>query len=129
MTTNRLEVYECEFCGNIVELIHGGGAELVCCGQRMTLLPGKNEDQGKEKHVPVVQDTDTGLKVTVGSVAHPMEAEHYIEMIELVTDTGTHKAFLKPGQAPEALFCNCTAEKVFLVREYCTVHGLWSAKL
>ena len=122
----QLQVYKCELCGNIVEVLHGGGGELVCCGQPMKLFVENTTDAAKEKHVPVVEKTDKGYKVTVGSVAHPMEEKHYIEWIEIVDESGTaYRQFLKPGQAPSAVFC-VDSPKV-TAREYCNLHGLWKA--
>ena len=123
--TNRLEVYKCEICGNIVEVLHAGAGELVCCGQPMKLQAEKTEDQGKEKHVPVVENIEKGLKVKVGSIPHPMEENHYIEWIEIVTDSVIERKFLKPGEVPEAEF-EVTGD-ISLVREYCSVHGLWKS--
>jgi len=120
-----LNVYRCEVCGNMVELVHSGGGELVCCGQPMKLLAENSSDGAKEKHVPVVDKTADGYKVMVGSVAHPMEAVHYIEWIELLADGIAYRAFLKPGDKPEASFC-VKASKVS-AREYCNKHGLWKA--
>ncbi len=121
--TGKLEVYKCEICGNIVEVLHEGKGQLVCCGQPMKLLEEKTEEQGKEKHVPVVEKTEKGIKVKVGSVPHPMEEKHYIEWIEVVTNTGALHKFLKPGDAPEAEFE--TKDAIVQVREYCSIHGLW----
>ena len=123
----RLEVYECEICGNIVEVLTGGGGELVCCGQPMTLLDAKTADEGKEKHVPVIEKTADGAKVmvTVGGVPHPMEEKHYIEWIELIVGDKAYRQFLNPGDAPEATF-TIKAEQVS-AHEHCTVHGLWKA--
>ena len=121
--TEKLRVYKCEICGNIVELLHSGGGQLVCCGQPMKLLEGKTEEQGKEKHVPVVEKIGKGVKVKVGSVLHPMEEKHYIEWIEVVTDTRVLRKFLKPTDKPEAEFE--TKEEIIQVREYCSIHGLW----
>ena len=119
----RLEVYKCEICGNIVEVIHGGGGELVCCGQPMTLLKENTVDAATEKHVPVIEKISDGYKVSVGSVAHPMEEAHYIEWIELMANGQAYRQFLNPGDKPEAIFkieaTNVTA------REYCNLHGLW----
>lgn len=120
-----LEVYKCELCGNIVEVVHGGGAALNCCGQDMKQLIENTVDAAKEKHVPVIEKIDGGYKVTVGSVAHPMEEKHYIEWIELVADGKAYRQFLAPGQAPEAFF-SLTASSV-TAREFCNLHGLWSA--
>lgn len=122
----RLQVYKCELCGNVVEVLNGGGGELVCCGQPMNLLDAKTADTGKEKHVPVVEKTNTGFKVTVGSVPHPMEEAHFIQWIELIDDSGkAYRQFLKPGQAPEAVFC--VDAKTVTVREHCNLHGVWKA--
>jgi superoxide reductase len=121
----KLEIYKCEVCGNIVEVLHGGKGGLVCCGQPMKLYEANTVDAAKEKHVPVVQKTSTGVKVSVGSVPHPMEAEHYIEWIEVVADGEAYRRFLKPGDAPEAEFDIQAAE--ITARAYCNLHGLWKA--
>ncbi|MBN1319730.1 MAG: desulfoferrodoxin [Thermoleophilia bacterium] len=119
----KLEIYKCEVCGNIVEVVHGSFGELVCCGQPMVLMTENTVDAAKEKHVPVVEKTDDGWKVKVGSVAHPMEESHYIEWIELIADGKAYRQFLEPGQAPEATFKIEAAEVT--AREYCNLHGLW----
>jgi superoxide reductase len=119
----RLEVYKCALCGNIVQVLDSGDGELVCCGEAMELLGENTVDASKEKHVPIIERVSGGIKVTVGSVLHPMEAKHYIEWIELIADGKAYREFLKPGQAPEALFV-VTASNV-TVREYCNMHGLW----
>jgi superoxide reductase len=121
----RLEVYKCDLCGNIIEVLHGGAGELVCCGQPMNLLAENTVDAAKEKHVPVVEKTSEGVKVSVGSVAHPMEAKHYIEWIEIIADGKSYRQFLNPGEAPEATF-TVDAEDV-TAREYCNLHGHWKA--
>lgn len=118
-----LEIYKCETCGNIVELFHVGGGELVCCGSPMTLQVANTVDASKEKHVPVIERGDGTITVKVGSIAHPMESVHYIEWIELIADGKVYRAMLKPGDAPEATFA-VTAEKV-TAREFCTLHGHW----
>ncbi|OKY75693.1 MAG: desulfoferrodoxin [Desulfobulbaceae bacterium DB1] len=124
--TKQLQVYKCEVCGNIVEVLHAGAGELVCCGQPMKHLVENTVDASKEKHVPVIEKIDGGYKVKVGSVAHPMEEKHYIEWIDLVIDGNTvQRTFLKPGAAPEASFK--TSAKDVAAREYCNVHGLWRA--
>jgi superoxide reductase len=119
----RLEVYKCELCGNMVEVLHGGEGELVCCGEAMVLLKENTVDAAKEKHVPVVEKVDGGVKVKVGDVAHPMEEKHYIEWIEIIVDGKAHRQFLNPGEAPEATF-QIEADTV-VAREYCNLHGLW----
>ncbi len=124
-TKDTNEVYKCSVCGNIVEVIHVGGGDLVCCDKPMELLEARTEDQGKEKHVPVVEKTEGGVKVKVGDVPHPMEEEHFIEWIQVIADGRSYRKFLKPGDAPEAEFC-VKAESIE-VREYCNVHGLWKS--
>lgn len=123
---NQYEIYKCIHCGNIVEVLHAGGGDLVCCGEPMKLMKEGTSDGAKEKHVPVIEKTANGYKVTVGSVAHPMEEKHWIEWIELVADGVSYKKFLKPGEAPEAEFC-IKADKV-VAREYCNLHGHWKAE-
>ena len=119
----KLQVYKCAKCGNIVEVLHGGAGELVCCGEPMELLDEKTADASTEKHVPVIEKIDGGYKVKVGSVPHPMEEKHYIEWIELLADGKAYRQFLKPGKPAEAVF-NVKATTVS-AREYCNVHGLW----
>lgn len=122
--TERLEVYKCDKCGNIVEVLYAAAGRLVCCGEEMTLMEVKTEAQeGKEKHVPVVEKTDSGVRVKVGSVPHPMLDEHYIEWIQVVTNSKVLRKFLAPGEAPEAEFE--TSEEIAYAREYCNIHGLW----
>ena len=121
--TEKLQIYKCEVCGNIVEMLHAGAGQMVCCGQPMTLFKENSTDAAKEKHVPVIEKTATGFKVKVGSVAHPMEEKHYIEWIEVIADGKAYRKFLNPGEAPEATF-ELKAEKV-TAREYCNLHGPW----
>jgi superoxide reductase len=121
--TEKLEIYKCEACGNIVEVVHAGGGELVCCGEPMKLFKENTVDAAKEKHVPILEKVDGGYKVMVGSVAHPMEEKHYIEWIELIADGKAYRQFLNPGEAPEAFF-KIDADQV-TAREYCNIHGLW----
>jgi len=120
------QVYKCNICGNIIEINVVGGGPLVCCGQPMQLLKENTTDASLEKHVPVIEKTKNGFKVTVGSVPHPMEEKHYIQWIELIADGKSYKEFLKPGMKPEAEFC-VRASKV-IAREYCNLHGLWRAE-
>lgn len=123
-----MEVYKCEVCGNIVEMLHGGDGELVCCDEPMKLMKENTVDAAKEKHVPVLERVDSGIKVKVGSVAHPMEAEHYIEWIELVVDGHVCRHQLKPGDAPETVF-TCACDAKVTAREYCNKHGLWKGEM
>lgn len=122
---NTLEIYKCNACGNIVEVVHAGGGDLVCCGETMKLMAENTVDAAKEKHVPVVEKTANGFLVKVGSVAHPMEEKHYIEWIEIIADGKTYRQALTPGMAPEATFC--VDAKTVVAREYCNLHGLWKA--
>jgi len=122
----KLEIYKCMVCGNIVEVLHAGVGELVCCGQPMKELVAKTADEGKEKHVPVIEKIDSGFKVKVGSVPHPMEEKHYIEWLELLADGKAYRQFLKPTDAPEAIF-NIQASEV-TAREHCNIHGLWKGE-
>jgi len=123
--TKRLQIYKCEICGNIVEVLHEGVGQLVCCGQPMKLQEEKTEEQGREKHLPVIEKTDKGIKVKVGAVTHPMEEKHYIEWIEVIADARVYRKFLSPGDSPEADFV-IAPEKVE-AREYCSIHGLWKS--
>ncbi len=124
--TELRQVYRCNICGNIVEVIHTGVGQLVCCGQPMELLKEKTEDVGLEKHVPVIERIGNKVKVKVGSVPHPMEEKHYIEWIEMIADGISCRKFLKPGEKPEGEF-ETTAQEIE-AREYCNIHGLWKTK-
>lgn len=123
--TKLKEVYKCNICGNIVEVLHTGEGELVCCGQQMELLIEEREDVGEEKHVPVIEKLEEGgLRIKIGSLPHPMEKEHYMEWIEINTIDGkSGKKFLKPKDSPKADFY--TKFEVKSVRAYCNIHGLW----
>lgn len=122
--TKRKEIYKCAVCGNIVEVLHCGNGELVCCGKPMALMSENTTDGAKEKHVPVVEKIEGGYKVTVGSALHPMEPEHHIEWIELRCKGGSvMRKHLTPGDAPMAIFK--TDAKEVCAREYCNLHGLW----
>ncbi|MBA4388296.1 MAG: desulfoferrodoxin [Verrucomicrobia bacterium] len=124
--TKQLEVYKCSVCGNMVEVIHENAGTLTCCSKAMILQSENTTDASKEKHVPVIEKLANGVKVSVGSVPHPMEAKHYIEWIELVYDNKVLLQLLKPGDAPAAFFEGVKADKV-TAREYCNLHGLWKA--
>lgn len=121
--TIKNQVYKCAVCGNIVEMIHTGAGTLVCCGQPMNLQEANTVDAAVEKHVPVIEKTDSGYKIKVGEVAHPMTEEYFIEWIELIVDNEVMRVDLKPGDASEAVFVT-SAEKV-TARAYCNLHGLW----
>jgi superoxide reductase len=125
--TKLNELYKCELCGNIVEIAHTGDGELVCCAKPMKLLIAGATDGAREKHVPVIEKIEDGYLVKIGSVAHPMLPEHYIEFIEVMTDDGrVGRKYLKPGDKPEAKF-TCKAG-IISAREYCNIHGLWEKK-
>ena len=121
--TQQKQIYKCNICGNIVEVLHNGAGELVCCGQPMELLNEKNKDEGLEKHVPVIEKTEKGILVKIGSIPHPMEQTHYIEWIEIITDGEYCRKFLSPGDKPEAEF-EIKAKNI-KAREHCNIHGLW----
>ena len=122
---NKLEIYKCAACGNIVEVLHGGDGALVCCGAPMKLMVENTVDASREKHVPVIERGNGFVTVKVGSIPHPMEESHYIEWIEIIADGKAYRQFLQPGDAPEATF-PISAKKV-TAREYCNLHGQWSA--
>jgi len=122
--TERNQIYRCNICGNIIQVLHEGAGELVCCGQPMELLKENTVDASLEKHVPVIEKTKNGIKVKIGSVPHPMEEKHYIEWIQLIVGNMTYRQYLRPGDAPEAEFCVQQAGEV-IAREYCNLHGLW----
>ena len=120
----RNQIYKCELCGQIVEVVIGG-TKLKCCGSNMALLDENTVDAAVEKHVPVVEKTATGIKVKVGEVAHPMADDHYIQWIEVIAGDSVLRTHLSPGDAPEAEFC--IADEDYIVREYCNLHGHWKA--
>lgn len=125
----KLEVYKCEICGNIVEVLHGGKGQLVCCGKPMILLKEKETEEGNEKHLPVVERKDNGISVKIGSIPHPMEEKHHIEWIEMITKDGrTFKKFLHAGDTPLSTF-EVAFEHIDSVREHCNIHGLWAIKV
>ena len=121
-----LDVYKCKLCDNIVEVVNAGGGVLSCCGQNMVQMTENTVDAAKEKHVPVLEETADGYTIKVGSVAHPMTAEHYIQWVELIMGSKVYREFLQPGQEPQASFKIDKKEKP-VAREYCNLHGLWKA--
>lgn len=123
--TKRLEIYKCDVCGNIVEMLHEGKGQLVCCNQPMKLFKENTVDASREKHVPVVEKMDGQVKVKVGSAPHPMEEKHFIEWIEMIVGDKVYRQFLKPGEAPEAVFP--PGAEGGTAREYCNIHGLWKS--
>jgi len=123
--TELNDIYKCVACSRIVEVVNAGSGTLTCHDQPMVLQKENTVDASKEKHVPVIEKTASGIKVKIGAVPHPMEEKHYIEMIEVIADGVSYKKFLKPGDKPEAEFCIQAAQVT--AREYCTLHGLWKA--
>jgi len=124
--TNKKEIYKCEICGNIVEILHTGVGTLVCCGQAMKLMKEKTKEEGNEKHIPIIKNNEEGVNVKVSSVSHPMTKEHYIEWIEISTKNGESKKFLSPDDKPEVNFP--VKNKKVKAREYCNIHGLWRSE-
>lgn len=136
--TKLNQIYKCNVCGNMVEMVHEGAGQLVCCGEPMQLMEEKTQDQGlassvktmaaEEKHMPAIEATENGIKVKIGSVPHPMEGEHYIEWIEIIFNGKAGKKFLNPNDAPEVEFEFVKTPDNITVRAYCNIHGLWRAE-
>lgn len=126
--TEKFDINHCEICGNIIEVVHDGAGQLVCCGQPMIPKPELTKEQeGKEKHIPIIEKTSEGVKVKIGSIEHPMNEEHYIEWIEIITNDGKlHRKLLTHNDKPEATF-KINNETGFKIREYCSIHGLWKS--
>lgn len=127
--TNLLEIYKCDICGNMVEMVHAGGGQLVCCGQPMRLCGENTTDAAVEKHIPVIEKHDDSVRITVGSVAHPMTAEHYIEWIELLMNGRLLRQKLEPDDEPVAIFDGLDMDEAEIAaRAYCNLHGLWKSE-
>lgn len=123
----RSDVLVCQHCGIMVEALRAGEGTLNCCNEPMRQLTANTVDAAREKHVPIIQQIDGGIKVTVGSVLHPMEEKHWIEFIEVLADGKVYRQYLSPGDAPEAFF-PVTATTVS-AREHCNLHGLWKGDM
>jgi superoxide reductase len=121
--TSLNQMYKCELCGNMSEMTHPGDGELFCCTSQMKLMEEKSDEAGLEKHLPLVENDGSIVRVTIGSILHPMEEIHYIEWIELLADGIAYRKYLKPGEAPIAEFC--LSSVITSARAYCNVHGLW----
>ena len=121
------QIYKCNICGNIIEVLHSGVGQLVCCNQEMELLIPKTKDIGNEKHLPVITRTNTDIKVKVGSISHPMEEDHYIEYVEIISEDGLCRQSLKPGDKAEINLKVKKNDKV-RARAYCNIHGLWGTE-
>jgi len=127
MIKEKNEIYKCKHCGNIVEAVHTGAGELVCCGEPMQqATENTQEEVATEKHIPVVEKNGDVLKITIGSVEHPMDEDHYIEWIEVISGPTVHRRYLKPGDEPKTNFI--CRQGQFTVRAHCNLHGLWSTK-
>ncbi len=124
--TEKLQVYKCEACGNVVEVLHAAGGTLACCDQAMKMYEANSTDAATEKHVPVVAKDGSTVTVTVGSVPHPMADDHYIEWIELLVGSAVYRVDLSPGDEPEATFEGVNVDSVS-ARAYCNKHGLWKS--
>ena len=122
-----MKFYVCEHCGNIVTKLTSAGVPIQCCGEPMKLLEAGVTDAAVEKHVPAVTVDGNLVKVVVGSVVHPMAEEHHIAWIALETERDAYIHWLKPGEAPEAVFALAEGQKAVAVYEYCNLHGLWKA--
>ena len=121
----HMNIYRCKHCGNIIVKLHDSNVPVQCCGEDMELLVANTTDAAQEKHVPSVKKDGQSIAVTVGSVEHPMQPEHYIEWILIETKKGYQVQFLNPGGKPTATFT--TSEEVVAIYEYCNLHGLWKA--
>ena len=121
--------FRCLSCGNIIGVIKDGGGPLVCCGQPMQEIKANTTDAAQEKHVPGVTIHDRTIEVNVGSVAHPMLAEHWIEWIHLETKKGAQMAHLQPGDTPKAVFVLAPGDEAIAAYAYCNLHGLWKKEL
>lgn len=124
--TNKF--YICRHCGNLIGMVHDAGVPMVCCGQKMEALVPNTVDASNEKHVPVVEIDGDLVNVKIGSVEHPMEPEHFIQWVYVLTEQGGQRKNLQPGQAPAVSF-NLNGDKALAVYEYCNLHGLWMTKL
>ena len=121
--------FVCKHCGNMIGLLHDAGVPLMCCGEKMVELVPNTTDAAQEKHVPVATVEGNKVVVNIGSVDHPMAAEHWIQWVYLETDKGGHRKVLNPGEKPHVVFALTEDEKPVAVYEYCNLHGLWVAKL
>lgn len=126
---NKQQFYKCRFCGNLVAIVEAGEGTLFCCGEPMELMEAKTqESEGKEKHVPVIEVNDQTITVKIGSIPHPMEETHYIELIQLIVNgENVFAKTLTPNDKPEAVFCNIENIKNLEARTLCNIHGLWKS--
>ncbi len=127
MTAQRFFI--CKHCGNIIAFVHASGVPVICCGEPMHELLPNTTDAAQEKHVPVIEVKGNVVTVTVGSVAHPMIEEHYIQWISLETKQGNQRKELKPGAEPKAVFTLVDGDEPMAAFAYCNLHGLWKKEL
>lgn len=123
----KQEFYRCSHCGNIIAFVENKGVPVICCGQKMEKIEPNTTDAAQEKHVPVIAQEGRLVTISVGSAAHPMQPEHFIEWISIETDKGNQRKVLKPGDAPKAEFMLLDGEKITAAYAYCNLHGLWRA--
>lgn len=124
--TELKQIYRCAVCGNVVEVVRSGAGTLVCCGQEMILESVHSQDEGQEKHLPVIEKNGSQVTVKIGSIPHPMTPEHFLEWVEIQTSAGCYRQILTPTSQPQAVFTIPEAEQTGLVaRVYCNLHGLW----
>ncbi len=124
-----MKFYVCKHCGKIIVMLKETVVPTICCGEPMSELVPGTTDAAVEKHVPVISQAGNKVTVTVGSVAHPMAAEHFIQWILLATDKGNQRKLLKPGDEPKAEFMLLDGEKAVAAYEYCNLHGLWKGEV
>lgn len=124
-----MKFLKCEVCGNIVEMVEDKGVPVMCCGKPMVELNANTSDGALEKHVPVAEIADGVLRVKVGSMEHPMLAEHYITFIAVEAGNTVYRASLNPGEKPEAVFALGDYKGKVNVYEYCNLHGLWKTDI
>lgn len=124
----KTKFYICRRCGNLVGMVHDSGVPMICCGEKMEALVPNTVEASGEKHLPVAVMDGNVLRVHVGSVAHPMLPEHFIEWVYVQTDQGGQRKALKPGDTPEVSFC-LGDNKAVAVYAYCNLHGLWMTEL
>ncbi len=122
--TEKDQIYRCNQCGNIVEVVHLGTGKLVCCNNQMELLKPQ-KDVGPEKHIPLIQEHETSYKISIGKIPHPMEDNHCIEWVELITPQKIYRKFFQPGDKPVAEFQIVDKPEKVKARQYCSIHGIW----
>ncbi len=124
--TEKKQIYKCDICWIITEVINEWWWQMSCCGQNMTLITENTEDAATEKHIPIIKELEDGVEIIVGSVEHPMIDTHFIEWIEVITKNKIYRQELFPLNQPKAKFC-ISKKDIISVRTYCNLHGLWKA--